>query len=152
MTGPMTGPMTDPMTDPTLAALGDRAAIQELLARYARGVDRKDAAMVASCFAPGCAYEGALGRGTIEDVLPALARAMERWAKTLHVLGTQAIDLAGDSARVETYCLAHHEAREPAPGRRLRTVAVRYEDTLRRVDGRWLIHARTVRAEFERWE
>lgn len=140
------------MTDPTVAALADRAAIQDVLARYARGVDRKDRAMVASCFAPGCAYEGALGRGTIEDVLPALERAMARWARTLHVLGTQAIELSGDAAAVETYCLAHHEALAPAPGRRLRTVAVRYEDAFRRVGGRWLIHARTVRAEWERWE
>lgn len=134
------------------AALIDRAAIQELLARYARGVDRKDPAMVASCFAPGCAYEGTLGRGTIEDVLPALEGAMARYAKTLHHLGTQAIELDGDTARVETYCLAHHEARDPTPGRRFRTVAVRYEDTCRRVGGRWLIHARTVRAEWEKWE
>ena len=82
----------------------------------------------------------------------ALVRAMEGYAKTLHVLGTQAIKPAGDTAQVETYCLAHHEPIEPAPGRRLRTVAVRYEDALRRVDGRWLIHARTVRAEWERWD
>jgi hypothetical protein len=140
------------VSDATVRALADRAAIQDVLARYARGVDRKDATMVASCFAPGCAYEGALGRGTIEDVLPALARAMERYAKTLHVLGTQAIELDGDAARVETYCLAHHEVREAAPGRTHRTVAVRYEDAFRRVDGRWLITARTVRAEWERWE
>ena len=76
-----------------VAALADRAAIQDLELTYARGVDRRDLALVASCFAPDCAYEGALGRGTIGDALKTLEAAMARYASTLHHVGNVLVTL-----------------------------------------------------------
>ena len=40
------------MTDPTVEALLDRAAIHDVIMRYAQGLDRQDFDLVASCFAP----------------------------------------------------------------------------------------------------
>ena len=38
----------------TVETLLDRAAIRDVLLRYARGVDRRDLAMVRACFMPDC--------------------------------------------------------------------------------------------------
>jgi 3-phenylpropionate/cinnamic acid dioxygenase small subunit len=136
------------MDDPALQALLDRAAIHDLLLRYARGVDRRDLALVASCFTPDCAYEGALGRGSIGDALALLEVAMGRYERTLHFVGNQLVELDGDRARSETYAVAYHGL----PGGRLYVTAVRYLDELVRHDGGWRIARRTVTREWERTE
>jgi uncharacterized protein (TIGR02246 family) len=131
---------------PALAALADREAIRALLARYAIAVDRKDLAMVAGCFTEDCVYDGALGQGTIADALRTLAAAFGRYARTMHVMGTQLVELAGDRASAETYCVAYHVH----PDGRQRTVGVRYLDALVRTDDGWRIRSRVVRTEWTR--
>jgi hypothetical protein len=64
----------------------------------------------------------------------------------MHVVGTQAIDLDGDGARAETYCVAHHVRRD---GRRL-AVGVRYVDALVRTADGWRIRSRVARTEWTR--
>jgi hypothetical protein len=131
-----------------LAALLDRAAIQDVLLRYARGVDRRDLDLVASCFTRDARYEGSLARGSIVDALAALRVAFTRYASTLHFLGNQLIELDGDVARSETYALAHHVL----PEGELRVVAVRYVDELVRRPTGWLIERRVAHREWERIE
>jgi SnoaL-like domain len=138
-----------PVDEAALRALLDRAAIHDLLLRYARGVDRRDLPLVASCFTPDASYDGILGKGGVVDALAALGRAMARYEGTMHFLGNQTIELAGDRARSETYCVAHHRP-SSAEGSGSRVVAVRYLDELVRVGGGWLICARVVKREWER--
>src|SRR5262245_26778979 len=128
-----------------LRALVDRAAIQDVLHRYARGVDRKDLALVASCFTPDAAYEGALAHGTVQDALARLEARLAVWEATMHVMSNQLIDLAGDEAHGETYTVAYHRG---ASGELV--VGVRYLDDLVRRDGRWLIHRRVVALDWQR--
>ena len=124
--------------EPEVRALLDRAAIQDVLLRYARGVDRKDLALVAACFTPDAAYEGALAR---------LIERMAVWETTMHVMANQLIELAGDQAHSETYAVAYHRA----PGGRELVVGVRYlDDLVRRDDGRWLIARRVVATDWQR--
>lgn len=137
------------MTDRALQYLLDRAAIQDLLARYARAVDRRDLETVISCFTPDAAYSGSLGQGTIQNALVALRDRMERYESTMHLLGNQFIEIDGDRARSETYAIAHHRINNDGDRRSL-AVGVRYEDDLIRRDGRWLICARVVHMEWER--
>jgi len=133
------------MAEAALQALLDRAAIQDVLTRYARGVDRRDLALVRSCFTAGATYDGSLAHGTIADALAALPVALERYTRTFHFLGNQTIDVTGDAAKSETYCLAHHEIR--GGGRNV--VAIRYEDALVRCDdGAWRIRGRVVHREW----
>ena len=135
------------MTDaPALAAVADREAIRALLARYAIAVDRRDLTMVAGCFTEDCAYDGALGQGTITDALRSLAATFARYARTMHVMGTQLVELAGDRANAETYCVAYHVH----PDGSQRTVGVRYLDALVRTDDGWRIRSRVVRTEWSR--
>jgi hypothetical protein len=129
-------------------ALLDRAAIQDVLLRYARGVDRRDLDLVASCFTADAAYDGALARGTIADALAALRVAVTRYTATLHFLGNQLIELDDDAARSETYALAHHRLADGT----LRVVAVRYVDELVRRPEGWRIARRVAHREWERVE
>lgn len=135
--------------DKTLQRLVDRAAIQDLLARYAHCVDRRDIEGVVACFTPDAAYRGSLGEGTIQDALTALRDRMERYESTMHLLGNQLIEIDGDRARSETYAIAHHCINNNGDRRNL-AVGVRYEDELIRRDGRWLICSRVVHMEWER--
>ncbi len=136
------------MSDADLQALLDRAAIQDVLLRYARGVDRKDLRLVATCFTSDAAYDGTLGKGRIADALTALVGAIERYDGSMHFIGNHAIEIAGDAATSEAYCLAHHVLKG---GGRL-VVAVRYLDDLVRREGRWQIAARTAQVEWQRNE
>ena len=126
----------------------DVAQIREHVRSYATAVDRQDLEAVAACFTADCAYEGALGRGTIADALGALAAAFGRYAHTMHVMETPAVHVAGATAVAETACTAHHVRHD---GSRF-TVGVRYRDELVRRGGGWLIAHRTVRTEWTREE
>lgn len=138
------------MTDADkLQHLIDRAAIQDLLARYAHCVDRRDLESVAACFTPDATYRGSLGEGTIQNALVALRDRMMRYESTMHLLGNQVIEIDGDRATCETYAIAHHRINNNGDRRTL-TVGVRYQDQLVRQDSRWMICGRVVHMEWER--
>ena len=128
----------------TLAAT---LAVRDVLYRYARGVDRRDPALVASCFAPGAAYDGALAHGTIDDMLAALPAAMARYATTLHFMSEPAVTVDGAVARAETPTVAYHVLPDTE---RLRTVGVRYLDRFAVGPSGWWIVARRVERCWER--
>jgi hypothetical protein len=119
--------------------------------RYARGVDRRDLTLVASCFAPDAAYEGALGVGTIAIALEALRERMDRYQSTMHFLNNQLIELDGETARCETYALVYHRLQTAEDAQDF-IVGVRYLDELRRHGDGWWIVGRTARMEFQRYD
>jgi ketosteroid isomerase-like protein len=127
-------------------AAPDREAVRDLAHAYAMAVDRKDLAGVAACFTPDCAYEGSLGHGTIAGALQTLARAFERYDRTMHCVSTQRVEVDGDVARSEAYCVAYHV--RPDGGHL--TTGVRYLDELVRTSAGWRICRRTVRTEWTR--
>jgi len=128
----------------TLAAV---LAVRDLVYRYARGVDRRDVALVGSCFAPDARYEGSLASGTIADMLAALPVAMARYTTTLHFMGEPAVSIEGSAAHSETPTIAYHVLRDSGA---LRTVAVRYLDRLERGPAGWWIVERRVQRCWER--
>jgi ketosteroid isomerase-like protein len=135
--------------DDAVRMLIDRAAIRDLLLRYARGVDRKDLALVASCFTPDATYEGALASGTARDALAALPARMGRYESTMHFIGNHLIEFAGDTATSEAYAVAYH--RQQLGGRAVDlVVGIRYLDELVRRSDQWLIRHRQVRREWTR--
>lgn len=137
--------------DPMLQALHDRAAIHDLLMRYARGVDRRDLDLVAACFAPDARYEGALGVGTIDVALAALRERMQRYQMTMHLLANQLIELAGDHAHCETYALVYHRLVDDADQEDF-VVGVRYLDDLARHGADWWIVHRQAVLEWQRYD
>ena len=137
------------MSADALRDLCDRAAIHDLLTRYARGVDRRDLQLVASCFTPDAGYEGRLGTGTIAVALDALRDRMARYETTMHLLANELIELDGDAARCETYGLVYHRLQSAHEARDF-VVGVRYLDELARHGDRWW--RRVVRTEFQRYD
>lgn len=138
-------------TDDVVHELADRAAITDVLLRYARGVDRRDLDLVASCFTPDAIYEGALARGTIADALVRLRDRMARYDSTMHFIGNQLIEISGDTAISETYAIAYHRLTEAGEGK-LFIVAVRYLDELTHDGPTWRIRRRVVKTEWQRME
>jgi len=134
-----------------LRALLDRAAIQELLARYAQAVDRRDLAAVEACFTPDARYRGSLGEGGIRLVLEALEERMSRYSSTMHLLGSQTVALHGDSARSEAYAIVYHRLRsEDEHGDFV--AGIRYVDMLVRAGEDWLIDERLTAIEWQRYD
>jgi 3-phenylpropionate/cinnamic acid dioxygenase small subunit len=138
-----------------LMELIDRAAIHDVLRRYARGVDGRDFDLVASCFTSDCDYRGALAQTTIKDALATLRSSLERYDSTLHFMGNQLIEIDGDAAKSETYCIAYHALKangDAGSERRSLVVAVRYLDDLARREERWLIERRHAVLVWQRYD
>ena len=138
-------------TEAAVRELLDRAAIHDVLLRYARGVDNRDVALVASCFVPGAVYEGTLACGTIEAALTTLRERLARYDGTMHMIGNHLIELRGDTATSETYAVAYHRLQEGGTPL-LSTVGVRYLDDLVRHGDEWRIQRRVVKMEWQRRE
>lgn len=130
-----------------VSELWDRLEIRDVVARYARGVDRLDLDLVRSCYHPDAFDDHGLYRGDIDGLIAWLGgdaglRSMER---TMHIIANHLVDLHGDRATAETYCVAYHRVNGADM-----TVGVRYVDRLERRDGRWAIVDRVVVHEWIR--
>jgi ketosteroid isomerase-like protein len=124
------------MTDQYVA---DRIALQDVMSRYAKGVDDYDVALYESCFADDVEVVG-FGKETFHGLAAWMAywrKAMEPFAATQHMLGPQLATIDGDSAKCRTDVQAHHFLKEPE-GTTL-TLWATYEQDMARVDGEWKI-------------
>ena len=138
--------------DAAIGELRDRAAIRDLLMRYGHAVDRRDFERVAACFTPDASYDGTLGDGDIATALAALRERMARFESTMHFMSTQVIELAGDTARCETYALVYHRTGSPEEGEQDLIVGVRYLDELVRHGATWRIRRRVAKMEWQRFD
>ena len=128
--------------DPQIQRLLDRAAIQECLARYARGLDRHDEELVLSAY-----FEDAVDRhgqftGSPRELAAWGADQHESvWDAHQHFLSNTTIDLDGDSAHVETYVMFVQRRRG---GGVVDFGGGRYVDRFERRAGDWRIAARVL--------
>jgi ketosteroid isomerase-like protein len=125
--------------------LSSLAEIQQLQARYCRGVDRADADLVRSVYWPEAVDEHGTFRGTREEyvdwVIPVVR---ERFAALQHTLGQSHIELDGDLARCETYFVQ----RSLRPDGNSYNATGRYLDRLERRHGEWRILERLTVMEW----
>jgi SnoaL-like domain len=133
------------MTD--LRVLLDRLEIADVLARYCRGVDRCDEALVASAFHPDAVDEHSYRRLSGAEVAPFLvARMRSTFTRTLHCLLQSLVAVSGDRAGGETYYVAWL-VREEDGREVVDQAAGRYVDRFERRDGAWRIAHRVVLPE-----
>jgi hypothetical protein len=113
-------------------------AIGQLVARYAIASDAKDIDTWVSLYVPDVEV-GHGGGGTGRDALREwIVGTLRRFGRSVHSLGGHRIDLIdADHASGVLYCRAEHEV-----GDRWITIAMRYLDRYRRVDGEWLFESR----------
>lgn len=110
--------------------------------RYARGIDRLDMDLVRSCYHPDARDRHGSFSGSVDEFIAWVEPALvERFESTMHFLGNTLIDLDGDRAHAETYCIASHRMRTEASDW---LAGVRYVDVFERRNGDWRLADRTV--------
>lgn len=122
-----------------------KQACTELVFRFARGLDRRDEALLRSVFHPDGTDDHGYFKGTgsefVDWVLPLLA-TMER---TQHLIGNILVEVKGERAVSESYFVASHDLVDGQGNLRRMTTAGRYLDRFRVHDGEWkLFHRRAV--------
>jgi hypothetical protein len=132
--------------DPELRALLDKQAIFECVNRYARGLDRHDDEMVGSAYHEGARDHHGDFLGDPADFIPwANELHAADWVAHHHHLTTHTVELDGDVAHAETYCIGTFLRKsEPV----VDMAGGRYVDRLERRDGEWKIVDREVVIEW----
>ncbi|OQQ37504.1 nuclear transport factor 2 family protein [Prescottella equi] len=127
-------------------SLIDKQEITEVLYRYARAVDRKDFDRVADCYFPDAIDNHGGYIGTVAGLIEDMRSRHATIDSSLHYVTNVLIDLDGDTADVESYCLCYlRQAPAVAGGPQSRaTVKCRYVDRFERRDGQWRIADRIV--------
>jgi hypothetical protein len=118
----------------------DRLAIQELMALYSRAIDFGRWEEMPEFFTDDCTLDfGALmGQHRGKDGIRAFAGTLSKLGLTMrHYVSNCIITGDGEKADATTYVLAF-----TGPKGSLQPTTGRYEDQLRKVNGRWLLHVR----------
>jgi ketosteroid isomerase-like protein len=124
-------------TEAQVGRLLDKEAIREVIATYARGVDRCDWLLIRSCFWDDAEdVHGFLTAGP-DDLVDASRQMLPVFQSTMHFLGNSIIDVDGDTAGGETYCIAYHRIQGADDGEFDRIVGYRVVDTLQRRSDQW---------------
>ena len=119
--------------------VADRIALQDVMLRYAAGIDERDFDMYRSCFADdvevlGFREEAVSGAQAWLDFVKA---TLERYGPTQHMLGPQLATVNGDTAHARTDVQALHYLKQPEGT--TQTVWATYESDMRRINGEWKI-------------
>jgi len=132
--------------------LGDEQAIRDVLARYWRGIDRRDAALVESSYHPDAYDDHGYYKGSISGFVESLGPGV--WAyfeNTQHFSGQIAVEFnASDRASVESYAEAHHIRRRQDGSFEDLVYGLRYVDRFARRDGEWRIAHRVCTWDWHR--
>jgi len=142
--------MSSAPLDPRVQALVDKQEIHEVVLRYCRGIDRMDEELVRSCYHPDAIDEHGSFTGGVDDYVAFAWKLLARYDVTMHFVGNVLIEVRGDAARSEAYCIAHHRS-ESGPASSNLATGCRYIDTFeRREDRVWRIAKRVVTTEWIR--
>ena len=137
----------------TVDELVAQQEIRDVLIRYTRGVDRRDDDLVRSCYWPGAHDDHGAFQGTVEEFVDWL-QVLDHYDSTMHLIGNQLVEIDGDTAHAESYCVAYHRrsARGGEPGHDL-VLGLRYIDRLERrpaSQGEWRIADRKCAFDWSR--
>jgi len=137
-----------------LAALADRLAVEEVLYRFADGLDRRDWVQYRAVFTDEIDLDYSSYRPTSIGVWAAddwVARAAALFPgldATQHTITNPIVELDGDRARIRAYVRADH-VYVGAPGGDIYTLGGYYDDGLVRTDDGWRIHRKSLHM---RWQ
>jgi len=114
-----------------------RAEITDVIKRLARGTDRLDEALMASCYHPDGYDDHNSFRGSGTEFAKWVCEVLPHFVATHHFIADPAIRIDGDVAQCDTYCIAHHVGVDTDM-----VLGLRYVDRFERRDGTWLIAKR----------
>ena len=119
--------------------LADRIALQDVMLKYAAGVDERDFDLYASCFMDNVEILD-FGESTIngkDNWVTFVKEALNAYGPTQHMLGPQFATIDGDGAHCRTDVQALHYLKEPEG--EILTLWATYETDMKRVNGDWKI-------------
>ena len=133
------------------AEQADRLAIRELIDAYAHCADRCDADGQKALFTDDTHFVVYMdGQGTQpsqvidgREGLTPVFQDLNRYERTQHFNGQSTIELDGDRATGESYCIAHHLFSEEGE-RKLMVAWLRYGDTFVKLRDSWLFGERNL--------
>lgn len=121
--------------------------------RYARGIDRMDMDLIRSCYHPDALHDRGAAGSDVEEFMSYLRseRGLPMFDMTSHFIGNQLVEIVGDEAYSESYCIAHHRlAEHPESEEVFILVGLRYIDRLERRDGVWRVAHRRAAYDWRR--
>lgn len=122
-----------------MSEVTDRIALQDVMLRYAAGVDELDFNLYRSCFADDVEVVG-FGKEAFHGVdawVDYVMTAMQRFGPTQHMLGPQYAEIHGDTADTRSDVQALHVLKESPDT--LLTLWATYKTRMVRIDGTWKI-------------
>ena len=133
----------------------DRLAIRELIDAYAHCADRRDAKGQMALFTENTAFHVFMDSRSPEptyvlhgrDALAPVFEALNQYQATTHFNGQSTIQLEGDRATGESYCIAHH-LKVDGDKRTLMLASIRYLDQFVKQDGAWLFAERKLMVDW----
>src|SRR5262245_25454171 len=95
-------------TESAMQAVIDERAIERVLARYCRAIDRVDVELLRSVFEDDAWLEYSMFSGPARDFCALVPKFVKDLGLTQHRLSNVLVRLQGDTALCESYCVAHH--------------------------------------------
>lgn len=132
-------------TDDAIGQLLAREAIRDCLTRYARAVDRCDAAMLESVYWPDATDEHGRFSGTAGEFIAWVMPLLLSMEQSFHHLGNMHfVPRSPSRINVETYFIAYHRVVKDRASPADIIVSGRYLDWMEERGGEWRIRSRTV--------
>ena len=108
------------MSDDVLRRVIAESEIRDALARYARGADRNDVALLRTAYHDDATDSHGYFVGDIDGFEQWFSERHAAVTQSMHFLGNCLIEFDGDdTAHVETYCQAFQRLRDPATPARM---------------------------------
>lgn len=130
-------------SDEDIQLLLDKQAINDVLVRYCRGVDRLDPELILSCYHPDAYDDHGTVRGTPADLVGMLTDNAHRVSFMEHKLSNVYLEIDGDVAWSECYSGLHIQR-----GDIVGEAFGRFIDRFERRNGEWRIARRKVTLEW----
>ncbi|MBK7949280.1 MAG: nuclear transport factor 2 family protein [Deltaproteobacteria bacterium] len=132
-----------------IARLLDQQEIERVIHDYCRGIDRRDLALVRSCYHDDATDHHGSFFGTADEYVVWVDKLLARYRFTTHALNQVTVEFGPDPDRaaVETYGISVHRGDPAKPHQNLAT-AFRYLDRFERRAGRFKIASRVAIGEW----
>src|SRR5437016_4665130 len=130
--------MTTTAFEDLVRQVADRAEIENLLARYCRGIDRCDLDLVKSVYHSDAQERHGPYSGNSLEIMESVVPMLEAtYAAAQHHLTNMLLEIDGDTARGETYFLAFQRQDLDDGTSVFEQYGGRYVDRFEKRDGRW---------------
>ena len=127
----------------SMSELEDRQLLRELVDRYARIPDDRDYALVDVVFTEDATLVGPGFELSGRELIREGMQSIERYSATLHSMHGHLVEVNGDEATGDTWCVANHIHEKDGRPHKL-DWGIRYKDRYRRDAAGWRIAHREL--------